>query len=57
MEEGYCMACGSTELVEYEATWHDGTKYKVKSCIWHTPLKIVSLGEFKWLTDMDQQKK
>lgn len=54
MEEA-CKACGSTNLVEYTAKWHDGSLYQVRSCLWHTPLDIVNLGEFKWLKDTNQQ--
>ena len=56
MEEA-CKACSSTDLIEYTAYWHDGVPYQVRSCLAHASLNIVSSGEFKWLTDMDQQKK
>jgi hypothetical protein len=55
MEEAECSACGSKELIEYSAIWHDGSSYQVKSCIWHAPLEIINLGEFRWLKDINQQ--
>jgi hypothetical protein len=50
-----CKGCGSTDVIQYTAYWHDGKPFQVISCLWHTPLDIVNLGEFTWLKDISQQ--
>jgi hypothetical protein len=49
MEEASCKACGSKELIQYTAYWHDGSSYKVKSCIWHSPLDVINSLQFSFI--------